>query len=59
MSTYTKTFIICPYCNTRTDSSIDHLKTGQAFGPWYCNKCGGGYKGKVNGVDTEVQKVAS
>ncbi len=59
MSTYTKTFIICPHCGAHTDSSVDHLEAGCEFGPWYCDECGGGYQGKANGAATEVQKVAS
>ncbi len=58
MSTYTKTFIICPHCGAHTNSSVDHLDCGQSFGPWYCDKCGGGYCGNANGTTTEVRMVA-
>jgi ribosomal protein L37AE/L43A len=47
MTTYTKTFIICPHCGIHTDSSIDHLKIDNTFGPWFCEKCGGGYTGSI------------
>ena len=59
MSTYTKNCMICPHCGARTDASVDHLKAGQSFGPWYCDECGGGYQGKANGAAIEVQKMSS
>lgn len=59
MNTYTKTFMICPHCGAHTNSSVDRLESGQSFGPWYCDECGGGYKGNANGAATEVQKVSS
>ena len=59
MTTYTKTFAICPHCGAKTDSALDHLPKGQSFGPWYCDDCGCGYKGIANGSETDFVKVES
>lgn len=56
MNTYTKTCIVCPHCNAKTDSSIDHLKPGESFGPWHCDSCGGSFTGTANGSETQVVK---
>lgn len=39
-STYQKTFVICPNCEAKTDSSVDHLNAGSTAGPWCCDECG-------------------
>lgn len=59
MSTYTRTFMICPDCGAHTNFSVDHLEAGQSFGTWYCDECGCGYKGNAAGAATQVQKVES
>ena len=59
LTTYTRTFIVCPHCGAPTESSVDHLKAGQTFGPWYCEECGGGFQGKANGAQTEIEVVSS
>ena len=64
--TYTQTYIHCPHCGEK-GSRVDHLFSDAhkpvSFGPWYCDSCGGSYRGKVlndNSVDLELldqQKV--
>lgn len=41
--TSTLTFIHCPNCRHRGRSCVDDLN---GFGPWYCDHCGTGFKGK-------------
>lgn len=51
MSTiYTKDFCVCPWCEARTDSALDHLydKPGGTFGPWYCSECRAPFSGRIN-----------
>ena len=53
-------YILCPYCE-KSQSRIDHLFTDdnseRSWGHWYCDDCGGAYKGKVKGTDVFVEKV--
>lgn len=51
-------YVICPHCD-KGRSRICHLfgKTNFSWGTWYCDECGGGYKGVVNGTDVYVDKV--
>jgi len=55
-----KHFIECPHCHN-SNNRIDHLfndgKKEVCFGGWYCDDCGGGYKGSVKGKDVFVEKT--
>jgi Zn finger protein HypA/HybF involved in hydrogenase expression len=55
-----KYYIDCPHCG-ESKSRIDHLfndgTEDKTFGTWYCDECGGGYKGIVKGRDVFVEKV--
>ena len=55
-----KHFIKCPHCKNSKDR-IDHLFNDEDketyWGNWYCDECGGGYKGIVKGKDVFVEKV--
>jgi hypothetical protein len=55
---YQKDFIICPWCNGKTKSSIDHLYDEVIkWGPWYCDLCLHPYEGEVNGgKDLSIRK---
>lgn len=50
--TSTKTYLHCPHCEKRTNSAVDHIGPDEnmdkisSFGPWYCNHCGGSYRGQ-------------
>lgn len=50
----TQLFIECPYCG-EGESRIDHLKTGADFGAWYCDECGGSYRGVRTGDGAEIE----
>lgn len=66
--TYTQTYIHCPHCGEK-GHRVDHLfgseqrGHGTSFGPWYCDSCGGAFRGKIladNSLDLELlddQKV--
>lgn len=45
----------CPECGS-VEHSYGHLKAGQTFGPWYCDKCGTSVNGEVtaDGVKTKL-----
>jgi len=51
-------YIICPHCE-KFRNRICHLfgKKNYQWGIWYCEECGGGYKGTVDGTDVYVEKV--
>lgn len=58
----TKRYIPCPDCG-ESAGSIDHLieysirlDSEREFGPWYCDECGCGFKGKVVGQDVFIKK---
>jgi hypothetical protein len=55
-----KHFVNCPHCHN-SKSRIDHLFGDMGkevkWGPWYCEKCGNGYKGVVRGRDVFVEKA--
>ena len=55
-TTKTKTFVICPHCRALTDSDIDHIPDGMNFGVWFCDECGGGFRGVKRGNSAEVKK---
>ena len=40
-----KIYTICPACEEK-DKSCGHIQPGGSFGPWYCDSCGEGYRGK-------------
>lgn len=58
--TEVKHYVECPYCS-KSKSRVDHLfkeyGSGTSFGPWYCDECGGAYKGKTKGSDIFVEKL--
>lgn len=42
-ATYSKTFLICPWCEKESGCRVDHLCQGfesHSFGPWSCEGCG-------------------
>lgn len=47
MSTITEEniYIVCPACDSK-DSSCGHIHNESSFGPWYCDTCREGYRGK-------------
>lgn len=55
-----KHFVECPHCHN-SKNRIDHLFNDEgketSWGHWYCDECGGGYKGIVKGKDVFVEKV--
>lgn len=52
-------FIECPHCHN-SKSRIDHLFSSEgketSWGDWFCDECGGAYKGVVKGKDVFVEK---
>lgn len=44
---YTQTYIHCPHCG-KTEHRVDHMARPGSFGPWYCDSCGGSFKGSVS-----------
>lgn len=51
-------FILCPHCGN-SKHAVDHLFSDdkeKTFGRWFCNECGGGFTGKVKGMDVFVEK---
>lgn len=46
----------CPECS-QTEQSYAHLKEGQQFGPWYCDKCGYGVFVTVLDGDVDLRKA--
>lgn len=55
-----KHFVECPHCGKST-SRIDHLfneenKTS-SWGPWYCDECGGAYKGEVRDKEVFIEPI--
>lgn len=51
----TRLHAICPHCGDHS-KTLDHLKEGQTFGPWYCDSCGRAYNGTYKGADTVLVK---
>jgi hypothetical protein len=55
-----KHFIECPYCHN-SKNRIDHLFNEEgkeiSWGYWYCDECGGGYKGIVKGKEVFIEKT--
>lgn len=53
--TTTRTYIVCPACG-QGRHRIDHLQSGQSFGPWACPECGVDIHGfrTPTGADVEV-----
>ena len=53
----TQKLFACPECGS-LEHSCDHLKAGQSFGPWYCDKCGCSILGTVteSGADIRIHK---
>ena len=52
-----KLHAVCPHCG-ETGHTLEHLRDGTNFGPWYCDGCGGAYGGVFRGADTELVKDA-
>ncbi|MRT30868.1 hypothetical protein [Herbaspirillum sp. CAH-3] len=58
-ATHTKTFIRCPHCDG-DEFPVDHILNGtwkRSFGPWYCDTCGGSFRGTkddVGQIDLEL-----
>lgn len=42
--------IVCPQCGAEDQFQWGHLSPGQTFGPWWCDHCGFGLEGRVNGA---------
>jgi ribosomal protein L37AE/L43A len=55
-----KHYVECPHCR-KSKSRIDHLfdetEKEISWGIWYCDECGGGYKGIIKGRDVFLEKV--
>ena len=51
--TVSREFIKCPHCGIGEDS-VGHIQSGQSFGPWFCDACGGSYTGQ-RGPDGRLQ----
>lgn len=48
MGLYTYDYVMCPWCEGKTGSRVDHLYPGPtSFGPWYCDSCGQSFSGEV------------
>ncbi len=52
-STYQKTCVVCPHCAAHTAACVDHLGGHERFGPWYCDACGGAYRGDRDAASGE------
>lgn len=50
--------VVCPHCGT-PGSTVDHLKEGQSFGPWYCDSCNKSYTGEIVGGGVVLEKHES
>lgn len=54
--TYTQTYLHCPHCG-ENGHRVDHLPRPASFGPWYCDSCGGSFRGRVladESIDVEL-----
>lgn len=53
-------YVECPHCHN-SKSKVDHLfghtDAKKTWGPWYCDECGGEYRGYVVGEDVFVEKL--
>lgn len=52
--TVTTTHAVCQHCGERL-GAVDHLGHGRAWGPWYCDTCGGASRGVVGGAVERVE----
>lgn len=56
----TKTYIVCPHCK-EDKTLVSHLfqeaERWKTFGTWYCDKCGGSYKGCLKNGQVYVEKL--
>lgn len=49
LTSETSVYVHCPHCGAK-DNLVSHLFNDpieSSFGPWYCDSCGGSYKGRV------------
>lgn len=57
ITTETKHYIICPWCDVGR-FQVDHLfNINTTFGTWYCDNCGHAIKGKVENKEIEIELV--
>tara|TARA_R100000750_G_scaffold19992_1_gene13068 strand:+ start:2623 stop:3111 length:489 start_codon:yes stop_codon:yes gene_type:complete len=53
-------YVKCPHCS-KGEHLVSHLyndkNTKIGFGPWYCDECGGAFKGEIVGEDVYIEKV--
>ena len=45
----TEVYIRCAECGDETSHCVSNIEPGMSFGPWYCNNCGTGIRGYING----------
>ncbi len=49
--------IICPHCSSNV-GTVDHLlDEDRTFGPWYCQECGQGYRGKTKNRKVFIEQI--
>ncbi len=61
LRTFTKStlYIACPACSQGAHT-VSHKMHGGGFGPWYCDECGQGFRGRtISGAEAEVELVDS